>query len=319
MDHQTKRIAERARAYVAQSLHESQAGRREREAWLAEDPSHARAYARQRGLWEHAGSLADDPELRALMAADLRVLQHASRRSQPRWLLAAAAVLLVVLGAWWSLWPVAAPVPVKYATTIGERRTESLPDGTRIVLNTDSMIEVRYTRGRRGVDLQRGEAQFEVAHDASRPFVVNVGAGTVTALGTRFQVRRDVAAAETVVTLLEGSVKVAQGETQRVLHPDQQARLSPEAGIRIRNVDPATVDSWLQGRLHFRETPLGTVVAEANRYSRRKLRLGNPALARLAINGNFPAGDSISIALAAEQILPIRVEQRGDEIVLSPR
>jgi transmembrane sensor len=156
-----------------------------------------------------------------------------------------------------------------------------------------------------------------VAHDASRPFVVHVDGDTVTALGTRFQVRRDVGTV--VVTLLKGSVKVVQGQQQRILHPDEQARLSPGDGIRVAIIDPALVEGWPAGWLRFRNATLGQVVAEANRYSSRKLQLDGSGLAGLKLSGNFRAGDSASIAQAAEQILPVRVDDRGAEIVLRSR
>src|SRR5690606_33638330 len=104
---------------------------------------------------------------------------------------------------------------------LGERRTETLPDGTEVVLNTDSALEMRYSKGRRYIEVKQGEAQFEVAHDASRPFVVSIGEDTVTALGTRFQVRREQGSA--IVTLLEGSVEVVHSDERHVLRPNERA------------------------------------------------------------------------------------------------
>jgi transmembrane sensor len=314
MDKHSRHIAEQAAAYFVRHRGESDAQRREREAWLAEDARHARAYEETGRLWDRTGDLRVDAHLRALKAADLAALQR-PRWSATRWVLSAAAVLaLLVGGAHVATRFLAAPPPVRYATALGERQTEILADGTRVVLNTDSVIEVRYLHGERDVELQRGEAQFEVAHDAARPFVVSVGGDTVTALGTRFQVRRDAAAA--VVTLLQGRVEVAQGEERRILRPNEQARLSSNAGIVVKAIDPTEVNGWLDGWLRFRNTPLGQVVAEANRYSPRKLRLGDPRLAGLRLNGNFRTGDSASIAAAVSQILPVRVDDRGADIVL---
>jgi transmembrane sensor len=314
MDKQSKHIAGKAAAYFVQRRGETAAQRREREAWLAEDARHARAYEETRRLWDRTGGLRGDAHLQALKAADLAALQR-SRWPRAGWVLSAAAALaLLVGGAYLIVRFLASPPPVRYATELGERHTEILADGTQVVLNTDSVLEVRYTRGERDVELQRGEAQFEVALDAARPFVVSIGEDTVTALGTRFQVRRDTDAA--VVTLLQGRVEVAQGEEQRILQPNEQARLSANAGIVVRTIDPTQVDGWLDGWLRFRNTPLSQVVAEANRYSPRKLRLSDSKLANLELNGNFRTGDSASIAAAVEQILPVRVEDRGANIVL---
>jgi transmembrane sensor len=114
-------------------------------------------------------------------------------------------------------------------------------------------------------------------------------------------------------------VAVAHGQVRHLLHPNEQARFSTGAGIQVRTIDPTQVDGWLEGWLRFRNVPLSQVVAEANRYSTRKLRLGNPRLAGLAVSGNFHAGDNLSVALGIEQVLPVRTETDGAEIVLQPR
>lgn len=316
MDKHPEQIAEQATGYFVRQRGETVAQRRDRETWLAEDDRHAGAYEDAQRIWDRVGDLRGDARLQALKAADLAALQRSRWSGTGRLLMAAAALVVLLGGAWLVAILLAAPAPARYATQLGERRTETLTDGTRVVLNTDSAIEVRYTRGRRDVSLQHGEAQFEVAHDAARPFVVHVDGDTVTALGTRFQVRRDAGAV--VVTLLKGSVQVVQGREQRVLHPDEQAHLSP-GGIRVATIDPAQVDGWPEGWLRFRNASLGQVVAEANRYSSRKLQLDGAGLAGLKLSGNFRAGDSASIAQAAEQILPVRVDDRGAEIVLRSR
>jgi transmembrane sensor len=319
MDEQSKRIAEQAAAYFVQQRNENEtaARRQEREAWLAEDARHVRAYEEAQRMWDRIGARRNDPTLQALKAADLAALDRPRQFSVNGLLLAAAVLVLLLSGAYLIVRFTAIPPPVSYATQLGERRTEILADGTHVVLNTDSAVEVQYTRSRREIALQRGEAQFEVTHDAARPFVVDTGMGTVTALGTRFQVRREQDAA--VVTLLKGAVEVAEGEARRTLRPNEQARLSADAGIHVGTIDPAQVSGWLDGWLHFRNTPLGQVVAEANRYSPRKLRLGDPRLADLVLNGNFHTGDSPSIAFAVEQILPVRVDDSGPDIVLRPK
>lgn len=315
MDEQTKRISDQAADYFAGSQFETAEHRRAREAWLAEDMRHRRAYDEMQRLWDHVGNLRDDAELKAFTVQGRASLRR-SRRTRRLFLRAAA--LAALSGGLLLLFQYNKVLaPVRYATTIGQRQTDVLADGTNVTLNTDSVLEVRFTRDRRDVDLQRGEAQFDVAHDPSRPFVVHTGMSTVTALGTRFQVRRD--ADDVVVTLLRGSVEVTQGQDRRTLVPNEQARLTAAGGIAVRTIDPAEVSGWLAGWLHFRNATLGEVVAEANRYSTRKLRLADPKLADLRIQGNFRAGDTASIAAVAAAFLPVRVEDHGNDIVLRPR
>lgn len=308
-------ISLQAAAHFARRHAATTAQRDAREAWLRQDPRHAAAYDGVRQAWDLSAALADDPELQALKAADLAALP---RRTRPprRWLAMAASLALLVGAGVVGLRLSAPPDPVGYATTLGEKRTEAMADGTRVVLNTDTALEVRFSRSQRAVSLARGEAQFDVAHDPARPFVVSVGSDTVTALGTRFQVRRDVDA--TVITLLEGRVEVASGEQRHILQPNERAVLSPRTGIAIASIDPRMAEGWLEGWLRFRGTPLAEVIAEGNRYSTQKLRLGHPRLAAVPLSGNFHAGDNASIADAASLILPVRVERRGQDIVLLP-
>jgi transmembrane sensor len=309
-------IAEQAAKYLARSQIETPSQKLEREAWLAEDPRHMQEYERLQRISDRmADLLRDDPDLRALEAKDLTELDR-SRRTRRRWVWSAAALVLLSVGTTLVISFCSTPAPVSYATKLGERRTESLVDGTQVVLNTDSALEVRYSRSRRDVQLLHGEAQFQVAHDASRPFVVHVGEGTVTALGTRFQVRLEADAS--VVTLLDGKVEVMQGLARRTLLPNEQARLSSE-GIAVQTIDPAQASNWLDGWLKFKDVPLAQVVADANRYSDRKLRLADHGLADIRLSGNFRAGESASIASTAAEILPIRVDDSGTDIMLLPR
>src|SRR3546814_6178131 len=121
-------------------------------------------------------------EMTAAALAATAPKRRAARKSWRPLLLAASVAAVAVIGGI-GLLPLFAPEPpspaVAYATDLGEQRTERLPDGTRIILNTQTAVEVRYSRQRREIALQHGEAMFEVAHDAARPFVVATGAGSV--------------------------------------------------------------------------------------------------------------------------------------------
>lgn len=317
MDKTPTRIAEEAAEYFAQRIPvTTRENRADLNAWLSTDPRHASAYAEIEQLWEQLAGLRNDPDLQALRGVDLEALRTERRRWYRRTpLFAMAATVLLVLGGAYlfSRYP-NPPSPVSYATSVGELRRQLLQDGSQVVLNTDTQLKTTFSRNHRDVELTQGEAQFEVAHDTKRPFVVKAGNGTVTALGTKFQVKLD--ESDVIVTLLEGSVEVAQGHIHQKLRPNQQARLSADNGIAIDTVDPARAEGWLVGWMRFRGTPLGDVIAEANRYSERKLRLDDPSLASVELSGNFRTGDSASIAAAAQLILPVRVDDSRQDIVL---
>jgi transmembrane sensor len=293
------------------------------ETWRGRSDAHAYAYAETERAWEQWKPLQQSVRMREMTAAAMKATASRPRQTTGRrWrpLLAAASLAAIaVLGGIWLLPMMTSTPPVVYSTSLGEQRTEQLPDGTRIVLNTQTTLQVRYSRQRREVTLQHGEAMFEVAHDARRPFTVIAGDGSVTDLGTQFQVRNENGTA--TVTLLQGAVEVAAEDERKQLVPGEQARYGAStAGIDVRQVDPAAITSWMRGRLDFSGLPLAQAVVEANRYSAVKLRLGDPELAGLPVGGSFRAGDNAAIAAALSAVFPVRVARSdAHEIVLMPR
>lgn len=319
-------LAEAERWYARlRTGHCSAAQRAAFDRWHA-DPGHAAAYAQTERLWEDIGSLAGNPELEALSAQALRATGHRRRHDGPRLhrhvaLAASVAVCAVALLLAFGVFD-RAPLAIVYATGADERNTVLLDDGSQLVLNADTAVSVRMGGKQRALVLEHGEAMFSVARDPQRPFSVEAGNGIVTALGTRFQVRRE--PAQVTVTLLEGSVALERpegGEQRRRLTPGDQVTYG-DAGtpVAVRMVDTEVASSWTRGRLLFRSTPLAEVVAEVNRYADTPLKLEDPSLGALPVSGTFPMGDSESVALALQALLPVRVEQGdGNRIALRRR
>jgi transmembrane sensor len=201
------------------------------------------------------------------------------------------------------------------------RRTVSLDDGTDMQLDVGAVAEVRFVASAREVMLVRGRALFDVAHDATRPFIVAAGAARVTAVGTVFQVERS--AERLVVTLAEGAIDVsptdgAADAASMRLAPGEEIRVNDVEWVR-HTVDPRAATSWSTGRHVFRQTRLDDAVEDINRYASVKVRLADPTLAELAVSGNFAAGDSESIVTAFAAVLPLRVAQSGAELTLHRR
>jgi transmembrane sensor len=194
-----------------------------------------------------------------------------------------------------------------------------LDDGSRIRLDTDTRLVVRLSSARRLVQLQRGQAFFEVAHDATRPFVVEAGTTDVRALGTQFDVRRD--AVHVQVTLLQGRVEVRQGSSDHgaavVLHPGEQVVANGALG-RPALADLTTATSWTDGRLLFHAIPLRQAIAEMNRYSRRRIVLAAPGLGDEAVTGAFDTTNVEGFVLAVSGLHGLRVERDDKEIRLIP-
>lgn len=291
-------------------------------AWLAMEPAHAQAFARVTEAWEMVPGAA---RLRA--QADAMKAGLNPRAARRPWLavpaaLAACAALVAAAGlVWWSLQD-----PV-YHTAVGEQRTVTLDDGTRIALNTDSRLSVAYDDGERRVRLERGEALFEVMPQPQRPFIVEAGSEQVRALGTTFVVRRD--PDRLAVSLIEGRVEVEPRASTQQASRMRQARagttvLSPGERIVVRADAPRHVDrprievltAWRHGEVMFDDITLADALAELDRYGRNRVRLADPELSQLRISGVFATRDSAEFARSIAQLHGLRVERAENGIVL---
>lgn len=251
------------------------------------------------------------------------------RRASTRWLgrlAAVAACLVLAVLLWPGRHPPTPPATTRYATGTGALREVALADGSRITLSSDSRVQVTYSRDERHIELQRGEAFFAVAKDPDRPFTVVAGERRVTAVGTRFDVRRDDADLRVVVT--QGVVRLeaqarADGRRQPVtLLPAGSVALASGDGVTVQAGSVAQAEDrlrWRSGFLVFHDTPLSAAVAELNRYSTRKIVVADTATGALRIGGNFRWSNTEAFARLLQQGFPVRVEYRPDAIVLHHR
>lgn len=271
-------------------------------------PGNADAYRRVDRVWRESQDLGSDPAIaEALDGARHRGRRSGlGRRSVLIGGLAGATALLLIAGAW--LWSGRGA----FATDVGEQRVIRLADGSKVNLDTDSRIRVRFTNGERRIDLDHGRALFDVAPAPERPFVVYAGDARVTAVGTVFDVRR---AGEAVsVTLVSGVIDVVAPEMatgERRMAAGQQTRVSGSA-ISTRAVDVAAETSWTSGRLIFSDIPLEQAVSEMNRYLTDKIELDDPGIRTVAINGVFLVGDRDAFVSAASDGLGLKSVPKAD-------
>ncbi len=293
------------------------------EAWLAADSSHRVAYIRLAQAWKATAALKvwrpHDGSI------DTTVLRRSAMRSPNsrhwRWAAAAVAGLACVLLAILAAFNVQAPESV-YSTQIGGYQRVLLEDGSAIQLNTNSEVRVRLLKNRRMVRLLRGEAYFDIAHDANRPFDVSAGGSIVRAIGTAFSVRlRDPEQIEVAVT--QGRVaisssglvptlmsQVAAGEVARARHSEVVIVRTDSTNLKRRL-------AWEEGELVFKKERLAEVVAEMNRYKHRQIAISDAALNDLEVGGNFKSTDLDSFVDAVNQSLNIKADESGGVIHLS--
>jgi transmembrane sensor len=274
-------------------------------AWLEESEDHQRAFERATEIWDMLPSVAG--EYRSAPPAAQKV------RWQPWALAASLAAVLGTGSAWWL------PRPPSYETHIGEQQVVMLADNTRVALNTNSELEVRYSKAERRVILDHGEALFEVSHEASRPCLGYSGADVVRAIGTRFVVRNE--NGETRVTLLEGKVQVsgpsaANRAPLAVLRPGQRLTVTADAGASLDTPPLDAATAWRRGEIVFDNSTLIDAAEELNRYSDSHLVIADPRLASLRVSGVFSTKDVPEVAKAFATLYGLEVEQDGKDYKL---
>ncbi|WP_343517788.1 FecR domain-containing protein [Sphingomonas sp.] len=282
------------------------------EDWYASDPSHAAAYDALLATWEHAGRL-DPPDKRRL--ADV---------SAPRrWKLAAAAA--VVLAALLGTILFASPrssldeTPRLLVTRVGEIRSVTLQDGSKITLDTDSRLRIAYGNRRR-VELERGRARFEVPHEADRSFVVIAGSNEIIGSGTTFDVDRSTA--RIAVSLLRGQVEVRQlasanpAQASARLAPGERLVLDPLRTLAALSPLSEGETRWISGMLSFEDAPLGDVLDAVNRYNETQVILSDQVARSRRFTGTFKARDPDQLAAMIAATFQLRVERGPNRILL---
>lgn len=287
--------------------------------WLAGSEAHRQAFADVARTWDDLGQLPRPvlaSDAHAVITPAVPAIQRrgrAARRTRswrlPR-IAAAAAVAMLALGyvgyAWYS-----APSYVQdVATDAGEIRDLQLPDGSRISLNARSTLAVHFYRSRREVVLSQGEAFFEVAPAADRPFTVDAQRSRVTVVGTAFNVRNG--PGEVVVKVLHGHVRVqpdrAEGASPVSLRAEQGLAITTlTAAYRSIAASADSIGGWRNGRLVFRRTPLDEVAQEVGQYLGHPVTLGQPGLKFLPVSGYAATDAPATFLEALPDLLPVQV------------
>ncbi len=290
---------------------------REAYRWVEEHPAHGVAFAKAEASWELADRLCEvappvGPEEVAGPAGRFEALF--SRRAVGA--LIAATVIGMVGTVAVEKW---ATVD-RFRTAVGQERAVRLSDGSLVHLNTDSSIEVAMRSGERLVHLLKGEARFDVAHDAGRPFIVQAGDASLRAVGTSFNVR--LRSELTELTVIEGRVAVRDGNAAPRTVPAGASAAIRGGAVAVTPLGPGQIaqrTAWQGGVIQFDGETLAQAVEEFNRYRKTPLVIGDPQLAGLRIGGTFKAGGSSEFVSALTQSFGIRaVVDKDDAVILLP-
>lgn len=288
-------------------------------AWLDADASHRTAFEKAMDLWAILPGAAAVREGQATgNPQPLAQAGWSGRRATRPLALVASLMLAILVAGWWALHQ-----PTGYSTAVGEQKVATLEDGTRIALNTDTQLRVRYEEKRRSIVLDDGEAMFEVARNPARPFVVTAGDKIVTAIGTSFIVRKTGGAV--TVTLISGKVRVdtrpAAGvdvaARSAILAPGERFSGTADAAAMVMPVSSEAATAWRRGQVMFNDTPLSAAVAELNRYGGPQIDVADPRLGALTVSGVFATNDTAEFADAVAALHGLAVDRAAGRIYLS--
>jgi transmembrane sensor len=300
--------------------------------WLADSPRHRAAFLRLSRAWSGSNALRKlrpldchvDPDLLA-PAESRRPRLRDSRHL--RGLALAASLMLAVVSVFAGR-AATAPDELVYETKFATTQLVSLADGSQINLNGDSVIRVSYTPTVRDVVIERGEALFDVAADAKRPFRVSAGKTLTTTLTSRFSVHQK-AADTTEVLVSRGQVVFERarpplyftGSGARFMHTLWAGTVANanDGGVSVRTIGTAAVQrrlAWVHGQVVFLGETLHEAVLQINRYNRQQLVIADPKIGRLRVSGTFAATDPKSFVASLEKPLHVRARPQTDRIRL---
>lgn len=287
-------------------LHDDAVSAADRQAfnsWRHADPRHALAVTRMQAVMGSFEQLPVKPARQALS----KVFPPARRKITPRPVQAIALLGVLVFG-----WLSVEQGPVWLAderTVTGERRDVLLSDGSQLQLNSGSALDVEFDERQRVVELYRGELWVEVAKDSQRPFVVKTSQGTITALGTRFMVRKR-QDGSVQVSVLESAVAASADHSINVrVDAGQQAILKDGVVQTPKAIDNADPAAWTRGLLKVQDRPLGEVLQTIDANRQGVLQFDEQALQGIRVSGLFRLDDTDAALATLADNLPITVEQ----------
>jgi transmembrane sensor len=225
-----------------------------------------------------------------------------------------------------------------YQTAFGERRTVTLADGSKLTLDSNTQVRVRYSKDARRLDLLSGQARFDVAHDVSRPFSVHARDETVVATGTAFNI--DLLSKRVRVTLLEGSVTVLADVSSTARQPAFGGNRSipwraserpavqleagqalvgePSAAPKVVSINLDRAVAWESGQLIFDDEPLGAVADRVSHYTTRPIVV-HPSVAKLRLSGVFNTGDTATFVDTVTRYLPVKSYEDAEGVIVLTR
>ncbi len=262
--------------------------------WLNQSPEHIQAFDEMSETWASLGAAAHIEELTTPLSAPSPANQKESDRWN--WSFWQGGLAMACVAGLFALITLVSPSDKletqRYETLAGQQRTITLDDGSMVSLNTRTQLEVSYSDNQRNLALLSGEAYFDVASDKQRPFVIEVGQGTVMAVGTAFNIHRHNQTAKVVVT--EGVVQMREHRdpatpTPKIEHlnANQQAHFGKRGLSNVSHAETKNALAWREQTLVFDQVSLTEALKELNRYLQEPVDYSHASLRELEVSGTF--------------------------------
>ncbi|BCM25658.1 FecR family protein [Methyloradius palustris] len=296
------------------------------EAWLMANPVHAQEYLAVSSVWEDFDSTAKIQSLADIMERKTNELRD-ERSKKLKQLANRAVHFMVVLGVslfgyhFWQDWAARPVFQVANITPVGQMQEQVLADGSKLIINANTNIEVTYYRDRRTAKISQGEVIFDVAKDPSRPFVIDSGHARITVLGTHFVVNRLNGLVR--VSVDHGSVRVeAQDSTGAniltpiVLHNGEVAEVKP--GEMPQRVERNAADAFTfqNGTLVFDEASLEEISETLSRYRKIPIKSITTRHSDPHVTAVMKVRDTERFLALLPEISPIKIEQTDNQTLL---
>ncbi|WP_437882556.1 FecR family protein [Pseudomonas sp. LRF_L74] len=298
-------------------LHSGRATAADREAaaaWRQAAPEHEAAVREVESLWALLGQVG---ERAADLEPDSQVVPLTRRSRRLRWAVPLATAASLALAAWLpqGLW---VGLYADIHTAPGEVREVRLDDGSVLTLNGDTALDWSPHGDRREVRLYRGEADFQVAPDAGKPFFVEAGAARIRVTGTRFDV--NLGDDKVLLAVTHGQVQAASASQPAVaVNAEQQVQWLAGQREAVQPLDARQRLAWQRGKLVFRSRALSDVFAELQRSQRARVVFLDQATRDLRVTGVFALDDPQAVMAAIEHNLPVRLVRLPGVVLVTSR
>ncbi len=301
--------------------------------WLAQNHEHQKLIIEMASMWDKMDALNRLAELFPEKTLTTKIPYRFSKL--PAMFVAASIILALFISFFNSNYFHNEQYFVRYETAVGENSTIYLPDNSKVLLNTNSILLVQYNDNNRLLELKQGELLVEVAHDKKRPLSVVTNNQVIQAVGTIFSVQLSSKALELIVTdgkvlvgkidnnkdlstktltIVENALAVSKGEIASLVKTEKGYSLNQVA--KIDNKAIAQNLSWREGNIVFKGEPLGYVMSEIARYTSVKFEIADEELRNIKIAGRFKTGDVNGVINALTNNFNIKIDRVNKNLVI---